>query len=298
MTWEIFAQYLLTGIVSGFIYALVAIGFNIIYSTTGIINFAQGEFVMLGAMIAISLHALLPGALPLCVVLAVVLTMLFGAALDFCFIRPARRAGILRLIVITIGLSIVIREAAFHLWGDRVRKLAPFSGSEDDSLLLLGARVTPQKLWVVALCSLAVLALNLFFRRTLLGKAMRACAANRPAARLCGINTSNLTTVAFMLSAGLGALAGCVLSPITFTTYDVGTGLAIKGFTVAILGGLGNSLAAVAAGIIVGVIESLSTHVLPLVYKDVVTLSILLLILFFRPHGLFGGRLSAASEEQ
>ena len=117
---------------------------------------------------------------------------------------------------------------------------------------------------------------------------MRACAANRTAAQLCGISTRNMVTLSFMLSAGIGALAGCVMSPITYTQYDSGTSLAIKGFTVAILGGLGNSGAAVAAGLLLGVIEAFSVSVVPLAFQDAIAIAILLLILFVRPHGLFG----------
>jgi len=135
-----------------------------------------------------------------------------------------------------------------------------------------------------------VLCLNLFFKHTMLGREMRACAANRDAAALCGIPTKNMVTFSFVLSAGIGALAGCVVSPITYTQYNIGTGLAIKGFTVAILGGLGNSMAAVAAGFILGVLESFSIWVLPTAYKDTISISILLAMLFLRPSGLFGSR--------
>jgi branched-chain amino acid transport system permease protein len=117
---------------------------------------------------------------------------------------------------------------------------------------------------------------------------MRACASNRDAAALCGVPVKNLVTLSFALSAGIGALAGCVVSPITYTRYDIGAGLAIKGFTVAILGGLGNSTGAVAAGFVVGILEAYSVSLLPAAYKDAVSVAILLAILFVRPSGLFG----------
>jgi branched-chain amino acid transport system permease protein len=291
MTLEVFAQYLITGLSVGCIYAIVAIGFNIIYSTTGIINFAQGEFVMLGAMTAISFHQSLP--LPLAIGAAVLVTMLLGAGVEFFFIRWLVRPTVLRTIIITIGLSILIREAAWHIWGNHVRALPPFSGDETSSLVFLGAHITPQKIWVLGTCAIMVTCLSLFFSFSLLGKMMRACAANRAAASLCGINTRNLITFSFMLSAGMGALAGCVMSPITQTTYDIGPGLAVKGFTVAILGGMGNSTAAVAAGILLGVVEAFSTHYMPLAFKDAIAVGLMLLILCVRPHGLFGSRAEA-----
>ncbi|HEY3321927.1 MAG TPA: branched-chain amino acid ABC transporter permease [Planctomycetota bacterium] len=295
MTLDVFAQYLITGVCVGCIYAIVAIGFNIIYNTTGIINFAQGEFVMCGGMTALAFYQWLP--LPLAVVAAVVVTMLLGAAIEFLFIRWLSRPTVLRTIIITIGISILIREAAWHIWGNQVRALPPFSGDETSSLVILGAHVTPQKIWVLATCAALVAALGFFFSYSLLGKMMRACAANRNAAALCGINTRNLVTFAFMLSAGLGALAGCVISPVTQTTYDIGPGLAVKGFTVAILGGMGSSGAAVAAGILLGVVEAFCTHYMPLAFKDALALGLLLLILFVRPHGLFGNRALAQLKE-
>jgi branched-chain amino acid transport system permease protein len=135
-----------------------------------------------------------------------------------------------------------------------------------------------------------VVGLTLFFRSTLLGKAMRACASNPTAARLCGIRASTVVTLSFFLAAAMGALAGCAVSPLTQTQYDMGSSLAVKGFTCAVLGGLGSVPAAVAAGLVVGVLETASVSVLPLAYKDVVALGILLLILVLKPQGLFARR--------
>ncbi len=295
MTVELFIQYLFAGITYGAIYAIVGIGFNIIYNTTGIINFAQGEFVMLGGMIAISLLPFMP--LAAAIVLAVVITMLCGALVEMVFIRWLDNPGVLRMIIITIGLSILIREVALHIWGESIRSLPYFVGDEITTVAVLGARISPQVLWVIGVCGLMVLFLSIFFKTTSVGRQMRACAANRKAAILCGINTRNMVTLSFMLSAGIGALAGCVMSPITSTEYDIGTGLAIKGFTVAILGGLGNSMAAVGAGLLLGILEAFSISVMPLAFKDAIAITILLMILFVRPHGLFGSSTAAGLKE-
>ena len=295
MTAELFVQYLFAGITYGAIYAIVAIGFNIIYNTTGIINFAQGEFVMLGGMISISLLPYLP--LTVAIAVAVMMTMIFGALLEICFIRWLESPSVLRMIIITIGLSILTREAALHVWGESIRSLPYFVGNEITTVAILGARISPQVLWVIGACGLMVLFLSLFFQTTSVGREMRACAANRKAAILCGINTRNMVTLSFMLSAGIGALAGCVMSPITSTEYSIGTGLAIKGFTVAILGGLGNSMAAVGAGLLLGILEAFSISVLPLAFKDAIAIAILLVILFVRPHGLFGSATAAGLKE-
>ena len=285
---EFFFQYLVAGLTYGTIYAIVGIGFNIIYNTTGIINFAQGEFVMLGGMIAVTLHGFLP--LPLAIPGAVMITMIIGGLIEMTFIRWLVKPSVLRMIIITIGISILIRETALAVWGESVRSLPYFTGNEVSSLSIGGVHISPQVLWSIGVCSIIVLFLNLFFKYTMLGREMRACAANRDAAALCGIPTKNMVTLSFVLSAGIGALAGCVVSPITYTQYNIGTGLAIKGFTVAILGGLGNSMAAVAAGFILGVLESFSIWVLPTAYKDAISISILLAMLFIRPSGLFGNK--------
>jgi branched-chain amino acid transport system permease protein len=278
-------QYTLSGITVGSVYAITAIGFNIIYCTTGIINFAQGEFLIVGAMTAISLAQVVP--LPVAIALAVLITTLLGGLIEIVFLRPVKNPTVLQLIVVTIGLSIVMREAMLHIWDEKVRSLPYFTGSSVSTVSLLGAQISPQVLWVLGVSAVIVAALTLFFRFTLTGRAMRACADDRMAARLCGINDRWMVTLSFMLSAGIGALAGCVISPVTQTQYDMGAPLAIKGFTVAILGGLGNSMGAVAAGLLLGVLESMVVSQLPAAYKEVVSIVVLLLVLTLRPSGLF-----------
>ncbi len=287
-------QYVFSGITVGSMYAVVAIGFNIIYSATGIINFAQGEFVMLGGMIACTFTGFMP-LLP-SVVLAVLITAAVGSGIEIVFIRPLRNSSVLRMVIVTIGLSILIREAALILWDEKVRALKFFTGTETSSIPVLGAFISPQVLWVLAITFCIVVGLFFFFRLTVTGQAMRACAANRTAASLCGINTRSMVNLSFMLSAAIGALAGCALSPLSQTHYAMGSELAIKGFTVAILGGLGNSMGAVAAGMVLGLIESFSISLLPMAYKDAIAVGILILILFFRPRGLFGTKQAVLKE--
>ncbi len=291
MSPDLFFQYLFAGITYGSIYAIVAIGFNIIYNATGIINFAQGEFVMLGGMISISLLQFMP--LPLAIAGAVLITMLVGALIEMVFIRWLKDPSVLRMIIITIGISILLREVALHIWGESIRSLPYFYGNEITTFSLGSVHISPQVVWVILACGVMMVGLSVFFKNTPVGREMRACSANRTAALLCGINARNMVTLSFMLSAGIGALAGCVMSPITYTQYDSGTSLAIKGFTVAILGGLGNSSAAVAAGILLGIIEAFSVSVVPLAFQDAISITILLVILFVKPHGLFGSSAAA-----
>ncbi len=282
-------QFFFSGLTVGSIYAVVALGFNLIYSTTGILNFAQGEFLMLGGMTAVTLARFTP--VPVAVVGAVVIVTLVGGGLEVLFFRRLRRPTVLQMIIITIGLSIVIREAALHVWDEKVRSLSYFTGNECSSVRVLGAGISPQVFWVLGTVSLVVLLLHLFLHRSLLGRAMRACASNPEAAMLVGINTGRMRTLAFMLSAGIGALGGCVISPITMTQYDSGAGLAIKGFAAAMLGGLGRPMPGVLGGLLVGLAEAFSVYFgMPAAYKDATAFGILVMVLFVRPQGLFSSR--------
>lgn len=295
MTSQLFVQYLLAGLTYGAMYAVVAIGFNIIYNTTGIINFAQGEFVMLGGMFSITFLPFMP--LPFAIAAAVICTMIIAAIIEMVFIRWLKNPGVLRMIIITVGLSILIREAALHIWGEGVYSLPYFYGNEITTVNIFGARVSPQIFWVIGICSLLVGGLSFFFKYSSMGREMRACAINRKAAILCGINVRNMITASFMLSGGIGALAGAVMSPITYTQYDIGSGLAIKGFTVAILGGLGNLPGAVAAGALLGLTESFSVSFMPLAFQDAIAIALLLVVLCVRPHGLFSSATEAGLKD-
>src|SRR5512136_2060787 len=288
MSLDLALQYLVAGLTYGSIYAVVAIGFNIVYSATGIINFAPGEFVMLGGMIAVQLSRSMP--LPIAVAAAVAATAAVGALVEVAFIRWLRKPTVLRMVVITIGVSILLR-------GEGVRSLPYFTGDEVSSVSILGARISPQVFWVLGTVALIVAVLEWFYRRTLLGWEMQACAANKDAAALCGVPVRRLVTLSFAMAAAIGALAGAVVSPIPYTSYAAGGPLAIKGFTVAILGGLGNSSGAVAAGLALGIVESFAVSFLPAAYKDVVTLTLLLAVLVVRPAGLFASGEAARLRE-
>jgi len=288
MNVELILQFILAGITVGSIYAVTAIGYNIVYNATGIINFAQGEYLMLGAMSAIAFRPFMP--LPLAIIFGIGVAAASGMLFDFLFIRRIKNPSVLRLTIITIALSIIIREAALHIWDEKVRSLPYFSGNAISTLNVFGAHVSLQTLWVLGGSALMMILLSIFFKYTMTGKAMRACSANRKAALLCGIPAGKLTTLAFVLAAATAAFAGCLMSPMTSTQYDCGTPLAIKGFAAAVFGGLGNSGAAVAAGLIIGLLETFSVVFLPAAYKDAVSITLLLLILFIRPSGLFGSK--------
>jgi branched-chain amino acid transport system permease protein len=282
-----FMQYLLTGLTVGAIYALVALGFSIIFNASHVINFAQGEFVMIGGMATVSLNAMgLPYALA--IPLAVAAAALVGLALEKFAVEPARGASVVTLIIITIGASIFLRGLATLVWDKKLHVLQPFSG--DEPITLMGATVLPQSLWVLGVTLAIVLALSWFFGHTLLGKAMLATSHNRLAAQLVGINVRHILLLSFGLSAALGAIAGILIAPIAFTSYDAGVMLGLKGFAAAILGGMGSGVGAVVGGIVLGVAETMSAGYVSSAYKDAIALVITLAVLFVMPSGLLGKR--------
>ena len=281
------AQYLLSGLTVGAIYALVALGFSIIYNASHVINFAQGEFVMIGGMATVSLAgAGLP--LPLAALGAVALAALIGMALARFAVQPARGASVVTLIIITIGAAILLRGLASIVWDKRIHALPAFSG--DQPINVAGATLAPQSLWVIGVTALAVAALWGFFNRTLTGKAILAVSHNRLAAQLVGISVQRVLLVSFALSAALGALAGILIGPITFTSWDVGLLLGLKGFAAAILGGMGSGPGAVVGGLTLGLLESLGAGYLSSAYKDAIAFIVMLAVLMLMPGGLLGGR--------
>ncbi|MCF8211634.1 MAG: branched-chain amino acid ABC transporter permease [Rhodoferax sp.] len=282
-----FLQFLFSGITVGATYALAALGFTLIYNASNVINFAQGEFIMLGGMLAVFFtQGGLP--LPLALVLAIVVPAIVGVVLEKLAIEPVKGAEPVTLIIITIGASLVIR-GLIQVWlGKGTFSLPAFSG--DVPLQILGATLMPQSLWVLGITAVVVVMLWYFFNRTLHGKAMLATSFNRVAAELVGINTNFVLFLSFALSAALGALGGILVTPITLTSYDVGIMLGLKGFVAAVVGGLGNGLGAVLGGLLVGILEAMGAGYISSSYKDAMPFVLILLILFFMPRGLFGGK--------
>ena len=278
-------QFLLTGLTIGAIYALVALGFAIIYNASHVINFAQGEFVMIGGMATVWLIQLGVPML-LAIPLAVLAAVAVGMALERFAIEPARGASPVTLIIITIGASILLRGLATLVWDKKLHTLPAFSG--ETPIQIGGATLLPQSLWVIGVTLVIVLLLGWFFGRTLMGKAVLATSHNPVAAQLCGINVRFVLFLSFGLSAGLGAIAGILIAPITLTSWDVGVMLGLKGFAAAILGGLGSGVGAVVGGLVLGIAESMGAGYVSSAYKDAIAFIIILAVLFFMPSGLFG----------
>jgi branched-chain amino acid transport system permease protein len=280
-------QFLVTGITVGAIYALVAIGFSIVFNASNVINFAQGEFVMIGGMSAVSLLAT---GIPMTLALpgAVAVAAIVGLVVEKLAIERARRADVVPLIIITIGASIFLRGLAQLVFDKSVHRLPPLAGERP--LDVFGAAVVPQSLWVIGVSLVIVVALTLFFHRTRAGKAMRAVSHNRLAAELVGIDVRKVLRASFGLAAALGAVGGVLIAPIAFTSYDAGIMLGLKGFAAAMLGGLGSFPGAVAGGLTLGVLESAGAGYVSSAYKDAIAFVILLAVLLLRPDGLLGAR--------
>jgi branched-chain amino acid transport system permease protein len=280
-------QFLVTGITVGAIYALVAIGFSIVFNASNVINFAQGEFVMIGGMSAVSLLAT---GIPMALALpgAVAVAAIVGLVVEKLAIERARRADVVPLIIITIGASIFLRGLAQLVFDKSVHRLPPLAGERP--LDVFGAAVVPQSLWVIGVTLVIVVALTLFFHRTRAGKAMRAVSHNRLAAELVGIDVRKMLRASFGLAAALGAVGGVLIAPIAFTSYDAGIMLGLKGFAAAMLGGLGSFPGAVAGGLTLGVLESAGAGYVSSAYKDAIAFVILLAVLLLRPDGLLGAR--------
>lgn len=290
-----YLQLFLDGTVTGSVYALVAVGFTVVYRVTGVINFAQGAFVMLGPMLTISFYQGLgtagAGALAAAALAAVGLTAALAMGVHRFTLHPARGASALTRIIITVGVYISLQGLALRVWGPRPYVLPAFSTLQmADHLLELGPVVIQaQSMWVWATGMFTVVALALFFERTVVGKAMRACAVNRTAARLAGIRVDRMATLAFGLAGVLGAVAGIVLAPSTRPTYDMGLELGLKGFVAAIAGGLISLPGAVTGGLVLGILESLWAGVTVAGFKDLFAFVMLILLLLARPRGWLEG---------
>ena len=284
--WTYIPQLLFSGITIGAIYALVALGFVTISRASQIINFAQGEFVMLGGVITFFLLNGVKLPYPLAALIAVLLVVMIGFGMHLSILYPLRKASILILIMATLGASIFLSSTSGLLFGTLPKTLPPFSS--EGPLQLGKISVSPQSLWVLLSTFILLIFLYLLSHRTLLGKAMEASSTDPLGADLLGISRNLMVFLAFGVSAGVGALAGILITPIFFTSYSSGALLGLKGFISAVRGGWGKNSGAILGGFVLGIVESLSLAFIPSGYKDGVAFVILLLILYFRPKGILG----------
>ncbi len=281
-------QIALSGIAVGCIYGLIGIGFCVIYNASGIVNFAQGAFVMLGGMITFSAFKTMGMPLIVAAALATILVALSGIVIERIVVRPLwdRKATMFVMILATLAVQIVIERLTLIVAGDQPKTLPQFT--DLPPMRIGGIAISYQFLWIVAVSVLLIVLLDQFFRRTKTGKAMRACAVNREAAALQGINVSRMLALSFALSAALGAIAGVLITPTQYTAFNVGVPFAISGFIAAIVGGFGRPLGAFMGGIMLGLVQSVAIVTFGSGLKNVAALSVLLIFLFIRPGGILG----------
>ena len=278
-------QYVLAGVAVGAIYALVAAGFVLIYQVTGLINFAQGEFAMIGAMTAASLAS---GGMPIlgAAAVAIVVAAVTGALCYLLAIRPARAASGVTMIFITLGLDVALRGFCLFVWGTNPLSLDAFTGGA--AISIFGGVVPPQALWVLLADVLVFGALYLFFRHTYVGTAVRAAVANPSIASTFGIPLRTFAFWSFVAAAVIGGLGGVVIAPITGATYDMGLTLGLAGFVAAVLGGLDSLPGALVGGFVLGIVEKLAGGLLSTGWEQGIGFLILVLVLVVRPQGLLG----------
>ena len=267
----------------GCIYAALGLGFYIIYNVTRVLNLAQGEFVMLGGMLTVSFYT---AGIPLfpSIMLAVVITATVGAGIYRAIIYPARKASGVNRVFITLGCAFIIEGIALLVWGWEFRSLPAFFNTP--SLQLWGATIFGQTPWVIGITLLMVIGLFVFFGRTVQGKALRACADEPLGARTMGISIEKMALFSFVLAAGLGAVVGALITPLTMTSYSMGLPLTAKGLLAAFVGGITRAEGVILGGLVYGMIESITAGMITGGYHSVIALAILIGILLFRRRGI------------
>lgn len=305
---DILVQQLVNGLILGSIYALIALGYTMVYGILGLINFAHGEIVMIGAMVTITCLNLLLGAgidLPPLMLVAASLLMaipvcaLLGAGIERVAYRPLRHAPRLAPLITAIGMSIVLQNLAMMVWGRQYVAFPAILPAAPHQFL--GASITTLQILIVLLAAGLMLALMLLVNRTRLGRAMRATAQSPQVAQLMGVNINHVIAMTFVLGSCLGAVAGVMVSANYGQAHAyMGFMLGLKAFSAAVLGGIGNLAGAVIGGLLLGIIESLGAGYigdltggfLGSQYQDVFAFMVLILVLVFRPSGLMGERVA------
>ncbi len=281
---DVLMQYIVTGLTVGSIYALLAIGFVTIYNITGVLNLAQGEFAMIGALTCITFVNL---GLPTlaAIILAVLVTAFVGFLMDKATITPARNSSVITLIIITLGVSIFLKGMGLIIWGSYPKALSPMVQGE--SISFLGAVINPQSIVVFGVLLVLLVLLYIFFDKTYIGSALKASEKNPQAANLMGINTKTMSSIAFTLAAGLGAIAGIMIAPLTDATYEMGFLIGVKGFVAMVIGGMHSISGAVMGGLLIGILEAMSGGFISTFYADAIVFALVMLMLFVKPTGLF-----------
>ncbi len=288
---DIFLQLVFSGIALGMIYAVIAFGYQLTFATSGTLNFGQGEALMLGALAGLSMVGNVHGGPYLNYWLMIPLVLIFGALqgafVEWIGVRPAIKIkSEFGWIMSTIALAIIFKNVAENIWGkDDLTFPSPLSAAP---FQVLGANIQPMQIVVVLGAIGMMVAVEIFNRKSIYGKAVVATSNDRDAAGLMGINTSQVITFSYALSSATAAFAGVLVAPLTLTGATMGSALGLKAFAVAIIGGLTSGVGAVVGGLILGVTETLTGFYISTGYKEVPGLILLLLVLAVKPAGLFG----------
>jgi branched-chain amino acid transport system permease protein len=288
---EILLQLVVSGIALGMIYAVIAFGYQLTFATSGTLNFGQGEALMLGALVGLSLVGTIHGGPYLGYWLMIPIVVVFGALqgmfVEWIAVRPAIRIkSEFGWIMSTIALAIIFKNVAENIWG---KDVLPFpSPLSSEPFTVLGANVQPMQVAVIVGALAIMFAVEIFNRKSIYGKAVVATANDRDAAGLMGINTGMVITFSYALSSATAAFAGALIAPLTLTSATMGASLGLKAFAVAIIGGLTSGMGAIVGGIILGIAETATGFYLSTGYKEVPGLVLLLLVLAVKPSGLFG----------
>jgi branched-chain amino acid transport system permease protein len=280
-------QLILSGVAVGMIYALLAFGYNITFSTSRTINFAQGEFLMLGALTGLTAATTWKLGYAGALAASCVAGGLLGIVLETTAIRPALKTrSAVSWILATVALGIIARNVAERVWGtDDTRFPSPLG---DTPLTFAGVRALPQELLVIAAAALIMALVELFRRRSIWGKAATAVAADKDAAALMGINVPLVITLSFVLSSAIAGVSGVLVAPLTLASATMGTLLGTKAYAVAIVGGLQSGLGVLVGGLLLGLSEQFTARYVSTGYKDTPGFVLLILILLIKPSGLFG----------
>jgi branched-chain amino acid transport system permease protein len=285
MSMEMFFQLLVNGLSFGAIYAMVAVGLTIVFGILEVVNFAQGEFYMLGAYITyFVLLAQLP--YPISIISAIAVMALVGLVVERCAIRPLLGKAWQLPILSTLAISIIIQNGAIVLWTPNPRTITVEAASKN--INVLGVVITYQRLLVILLALAVFTSLHYFVQKTKTGKAMRAVSQNKAACQVLGIDVQRISTIAFALGAGLSGLGGAIVAPIMAIHPVMGILVVIKCFAVVIIGGFGNIHGTIYASFVLAIVESFAVAYVSLQYKDVFAFVVMIVILLLRPHGIFG----------
>ncbi|MGA2463753.1 MAG: branched-chain amino acid ABC transporter permease [Thermodesulfobacteriota bacterium] len=281
-----FVQTIFSGITNGSIYALIAVGLIIAFNATDVINFAHGSVIVFASMIMVTLVEKLGISIALSFIISVGAAALLGACLERLIIRPAKNPTLLSLIIITLGAGMAIEGLIMAIWGKEFMSLSPFIKGK--SITVLGATIIPQVVLIIGSAAVIVVFLELYYKKTISGKAMTACFIDKVMARLLGIRASRVSLFSFALSAAVGGVAGILITPITFTSHNLCLWWVLKGFIASVIGGMGNIYGAVLGGFLLGELESFSAGYLSSAYSNILVFLVLIIALYLRPTGILG----------